>query len=130
MSSTPTKHGSLTFESATRHVNPFLRNCGNFSLVSHSQSSREDYLKQRQMRMKTHLQRTNLSVLNVGAEKPKGLPDEAWEDDREEDFVQRVIRGEKRHLVSKFVLSKRTEELFISVKAHADLLRTQLKMTP
>lgn len=69
-----------------------------------------------------------MSVLNVGTEKPKGLPDEAW-DDSDENFVKRVLRGERRQLVSKFTLSKRTEELFINAKLKADTIRERFKCT-
>jgi hypothetical protein len=127
---TPTKNASLTFDSSTRlkYANPFLRNCGNFSQVSHSQPSKDDYLKYRQHKLKTNLQRTNLSVLNVGAEKPKGLPEEAWECENDEDFVRRILKGEKRQLISKFTLSKRTEDMFMSVKAQAEFLHNRLKL--
>lgn len=52
-----------------------------------------------------------MSAFNVAPERPKGLSEEAWDESKveDDDFIKRIIRGEKRNLFSKMTISRRTE---------------------
>jgi uncharacterized protein YjiK len=57
-------------------------------------------------------------------DKLRELPSESG--DSEEDFVKKVIKGERRQLFSRFTFSKRSDELFLTMKSKAEFIKNRL----